>query len=65
MRCVQLAGAGGPEAFARVVRVPDVEVADLGAFGRGDAADVAGGDFPSAAGADGEDEGVGSFPGGR
>lgn len=48
-----------PEALARVVQVPDVEVAHLGAFGRGDADDVAGGDGPGAAGADGEGEGLG------
>lgn len=56
MRCVQLPGAGGPEALARVVEIPDVEVAYLGAFGRGEAAEVARGYFPGAAGANGEDE---------
>lgn len=56
MRCVQLPGARGPEALARVVEVPNVEVADLWAVGCGDAAEVAGGNFPGAAGSDGEDE---------
>ncbi len=56
MSCVKLPGARGPEALARVVKIPDVEVADLWAFGRGNAAEVACGNFPGAAGADGEDE---------
>lgn len=33
VRGMQLARAARPEAFARVVIVPDVEVADLGAYG--------------------------------
>ncbi len=64
VRPVQLARARGPEALARVVQVPDVEVADLGALRGRDAADVAGGDRPGAAGADGEGKFEGEMPGG-
>ena len=42
--------------FAGVVKVPDVEVADLGAFGSGNADDGAGGCGPGAAGADRDGE---------
>jgi hypothetical protein len=56
MACVQLSRARCPEAFAWVGGVPDVEVADLGAFGRGDADDGACRREPGFSGARGEDE---------
>ena len=65
MAGVQLAGSGRPKSFARVCRGPDVEVADLGAFGGGDADYAAGGRFPGFAGARREGEGRGGrFAGG-
>ncbi len=68
MRRVQLARARRPESFARVVRVPDVQVADLRAFGRRYAADVALWHGPGKAGADGDgvglEEGAGGGGGG-
>jgi hypothetical protein len=56
MASVQLSRACCPETFARVGGVPDVEVADLGAFGGGDADDGACGGKPGFAGARREDE---------
>lgn len=58
MTGVQLASAAGPEAFARIMRVPEVEVPDLGALGGGDTEDAAGGDVEGVAGAGGEGVGV-------
>ena len=49
---MEISGAGGPETLAGIVLVPDVEVADLGALGGGDADDGAGGGGPGAAGTD-------------
>lgn len=61
---VQLARAGGPEALARIVRRPEVEVGDLGAARGGEAQDLAGGDAPGVAGARRERVGVGEGAGG-
>jgi len=46
MAGLQLSSARCPESLAWVGQIPDVEVADLGALGCGEADDAAGGDFP-------------------
>lgn len=62
MACVQLPRACSPEAFAWVGGVPDVQVADLWAFGGGDADDGACGRQPGFSRARRESEScIGSF----
>ena len=56
MRSLQLAGPGGPEAFARIVQIPDIEVADLWSLDGHDTEYVARGYAPSASGTDRDDE---------
>ena len=58
VRCVQLLGARGPETFARVVGIPQVQVSYLGAVNRDDAAQVTGRDVPGPPTADGDCETV-------
>ena len=55
MAALQLPGAGRPEALARVVEVPGVEIDDLRTLDRDDAADLPGLDRPGVAGPDGHD----------
>ena len=56
MAGVKLSCSGGPKPFPRIVKSPDVEVADLGSFWGADAYDCTSGDFPSAPGSDGQDK---------
>src|SRR6266851_803971 len=55
---LELAGARGPQSLARIVEVPQVEIADLRALDRDDAKDVTRRYLPGPAGADRDDEGL-------
>ena len=57
MALMQLSGARGPEAFARVMCVPDIEVANLWTGRSSDAAYLTRGEVECVAGADGEEAG--------
>src|SRR6267154_1502481 len=58
VRGLELAGARRPQSLARIVEVPQVEVADLRALDRDNAKDVARRHLPGPAGADRDDEGL-------
>src|SRR6266851_54225 len=57
VRGLELAGARGPQPLARIVEIPQVEVADLRSLDRDDAKDVARRHFPGPASTDRDDEG--------
>ncbi|MCY1202475.1 hypothetical protein D9M72_139630 [compost metagenome] len=52
---LELPRAGSPHALARIVQVPHIEVRHLRAFQRDDAENMAGGNLPGVAAADGND----------
>src|SRR5882757_19662 len=58
VRGLELAGARRPQSLARIVEVPQVEIADLRPFDRDNAKDVTCRHFPGPAGADRDDEGL-------
>src|SRR5580704_71746 len=58
VRRLELAGARSPQPLARIVEIPQVEIADLRALDRDDAKDMARRHFPGPAGADRDDEGL-------
>tara|TARA_R110002003_G_scaffold1035_12_gene22157 strand:+ start:16907 stop:17284 length:378 start_codon:yes stop_codon:yes gene_type:complete len=64
MTALQLPGAGSPKALARIVPVPDIQVADLRARGGRETEQLAGGHAPGFAGARGDEEVLGFEQGG-